>query len=1517
MAHNTLFGAQPFEELANEEEPTSPTSLEDFYREQERKDLERRLSKKSSIRRRRGRSKSFASTTTSDRPLSQEIERPLSPIRSPKSPPLPALPEGAGTSTPPPAQQLSFQREREQAGNWYQPEHEMKTHYEIHNNIIPPIPWTNHHLRVPGSPWPPTSQPRKVSATNPPSQGTSTMMIPEKEKPSNASFNSSHSSFPKILAAQQNNVSPPAIYGPDHIDMLDPSDPWGMRWHHDGRYDVGDFTTSTRGKPTATWAGTSSPAIDIPKRPNTRGNTPNGGPPFRSAPKAPSPLSQSTSAVPLKNGSSISLDTPKQLHRRLSKRNSNQSQPMSATLGPGEGRRVSGFRALFSSSSSNQQQQNYLYAPQLERKRSKTMGSVTPTSNGSFPEKSPDEAHRPPSSTVSAPLSGQNGQRSSLNPSPTKEKRSSYLGRLVKKFSIIRHHSDPEPSPTHKQFPQKRSTTQMNGGFHSPLETEGPGHPKFASAPAHVESPISAVPEVRLTSPSVDHGDNLEGPPDRSDSPPPLTNEELRIQRPPSEGRGTPEPELGRFGGLVVTNPDGGMSEAESLSKTPRRRTKSTPAPRPHAVLDMDLPPPPPRGSFMRELGTAESSPATDYTPLRVINGPEPETDTGTIGGDVIASPVSSRSATTLPPSPEPRRSVHSTIDSTLSSATPRPASLAETRKSVHSTIESTLLSAIPSIPDLPNVSPFNPMQTLADEAMSPGSSAMETALESPQISIKLESVASPLIRMDSRSISASPAPSATSRSVVASPPPSTTIRSVMASPEPSSRSFITSPPLSATSRSIVASPPVTPKAVDSPIERPMSAQSNDTIMSVDTETTVPMVRSPPPMSPPPMSPDTPAPRPRRPVPAAPSVASSSSEFARPNPRTSSLANNARYGAYYSPDSYATLSIPSGPQSDSNPIPTPPARLPLPLLFESASREKLNNSAEKLQVEGSPDRRGDKSSERAPERKAERPPERSSERRAEKVPERHAERKVERPAERPTDRSSERPPERPVDRSSERSSDRSSDKQTQKKPDFQKVHPSVAKDSSLMANGKTSSKERRIGVPTPFARLEEMAVVKEKRNQSTSRVPEESLDVRPPKEISKSRSKDSSLENPRRSQTDISTNGDGSASRRPIMVHTNSYHLPSSRRDSDQDTENGSMRKRGNSSVGSSDSRAVAAPPSDDSRRRANSTRSRSSTAPSTNVVNGQSSAATGPPPARAESKRREKSESQDSSRHVISGGGHNWEVIEAIMMQPDSPPPTKRRPSHSRDLSSGGSGTTAKPQSNGSEFPARTSSRRGYTPDGEPIVLQSKRVASPTQDIEPTFNKGHVRERSKTYETERLQEQVQSQPTTRTRSKSRAKETQPNLNLNKPQPPRPPPTPLMEEVVLPNGSSASPSSRRESVRRVHRPTSEVVNTAELGAQEAWEHDRMTARGQSVMMPDGFVVSPPSSHRASGGSSVQMPYGAPGAGSAHTSFVVQPPFQPRNPQPSGYYYSNQGPIHNPLPAPPATILPPKSNRNRI
>lgn len=71
------------------------------------------------------------------------------------------------------------------------------------------------------------------------------------------SSSGSNNSLPKNPA-----IGPPVVYATDHIDMLDPSDPWGMRWHHDGRYEVG-VTPTPRGNPTATWAGTSSPAVDV------------------------------------------------------------------------------------------------------------------------------------------------------------------------------------------------------------------------------------------------------------------------------------------------------------------------------------------------------------------------------------------------------------------------------------------------------------------------------------------------------------------------------------------------------------------------------------------------------------------------------------------------------------------------------------------------------------------------------------------------------------------------------------------------------------------------------------------------------------------------------------------------------------------------------------------------------------------------------------------------------------------------------------------------------------------------------------------------------------------------------------------------------------------------------------------------------------------------------------------------------------------------------------------------------
>jgi hypothetical protein len=341
-------------------------------------------------------------------------------------------------------------------------------------------------------------------------------------------------------------------------------------------------------------------------------------------------------------------------------------------------------------------------------------------------------------------------------------------------------------------------------------------------------------------------------------------------------------------------------------------------------------------------------------------------------------------------------------------------------------------------------------------------------------------------------------------------------------------------------------------------------------------------------------------------------------------------------------------------------------------------------------------------------------------------------------------------------------------------------------------------------------------------------------------------------------------------------------------------------------------------------------------------------------------------------------------------------PPRTSSRSGYT---ASGEPITLSSPKST-SSFAPSVPPKRASSKDQPPVIS-----ASSSRDKERSKSQ-YERERERDRETarkageERARERAQEQSQTpapalapapvRIRSKSRPREAPlpPGVNLNKPQPPRPPPTPATSQQALPtlktiangvptpfqlatgastirspppieagrsNSKRDSVPSRRESLQRA-RPTSEVVNIPELGAQEAWEHDRMTARGQSVLLPDGFLVGPSSSQRASGGSSLsqqQSPYGGQqyggqqyggqqyggqqyggqqyggqqyggqpygsSVGSAHTRVVVQPPFQAqaRPPPNPGYYYSQQPPIPNPLPAPPATIMPPKTRRNRI
>lgn len=369
----------------------------------------------------------------------------------------------------------------------------------------------------------------------------------------------------------------------------------------------------------------------------------------------------------------------------------------------------------------------------------------------------------------------------------------------------------------------QRSMSTANG-IYSPKEDVT--HPKYASAPDTVDSPLSLVPEVRLTQPSIDGEYGV--------SSVPLPKQEGH-EKAMSEGRSSPEPQLPQFGGLMVTNPDANASEAESMaSPRPRRVTLASSSPLSSEMV-------PPKMPFLAAgMDSADSSPATQITPLRVINGQDPETETE--AGTILASPVTIRESLASPQ--ESRLSLHS-----------------ESRRSLHSESDVRLLgSAIPSIPDLPNISPFNPAQMLT-KSPSPRITNIEPSLHSKT-------------------------------SIISSSTGSTPNQYTIQFEEPS-----------------------TPKESAKPMEaaqsRPRSTYSVATNKStVDT------------------------------IDLASSVGHGSDDFTRPTPRKNSVSQVSRYAAYYSPDTYPAMTLPPAPQPELNPLPTPPARFPLPLQ-ESNSREKL------------------------------------------------------------------------------------------------------------------------------------------------------------------------------------------------------------------------------------------------------------------------------------------------------------------------------------------------------------------------------------------------------------------------------------------------------------------------------------------------------------------------------------------------------------------------------------------------
>jgi hypothetical protein len=885
-------------------------------------------------------------------------------------------------------------------------------------------------------------------------------------------------------------------------------------------------------------------------------------------------------------------------------------------------KRISGFRSLFSGSSS---------APVIDRQRRVTLASGSaPPAIGLLGGKEKDgkESHAAKSQTLNAPPSSYS-QRSSLSPSPTKEihgangngagaKRSSYLGRLVKKFSTIRHNTEPgvgdnvmgkrrdlSPSgftPPNSAGPVadgqlKRSASTANVIFPKPeADTAGlgGGHPKFASAPAEtVENPILNVPELRLVGVQEDPlggtevpGNGMGGmgsPSSPIDSPIHRQQQEqqndqiLRRQqqqkRPLSDGRNSPEPQIAglQFGGLVITNPDvrasaasatdadvGGKEGGSEYDGSPMHRIRRVEA-SPPPVGGMHAPP---RPAFMRNAGagfvgatsSAESSPNVNYTPLRVVNGreeTETETETEVNGKGLrdIPSPISP--ASTLPVLPSPRRTLYSENGS-------------------HAQL---LLSAIPSIPDLPSISPFNPARSLnGGETDSPRSDSMETALEfmSPPVS----------------SLSINRPPLSTSRAVsnhsLAKPDEGSPARK----PSPDQRQQ-QQRPLSITSSgttkassvagSIPASTSSTSTNATSSTATTTKPPTNDTATSTiklatnvsdyDYETAIP-------------------------PPARRRAPSSAATVATAPGSDGQGGGGSRFGAYYSPGTFPSLAIPPGtPQQpgsqrhsllslENNPLPTPPARLPIPLLSENGSREMLRTES------GSAERPRPLSGAENSNSERLRAQSQSGSTEREKLKGSSSKERL----------NSQKSKETVRDTREVRDS-----REVRSSPSGRFEAPSSSSSRSISSNvvdlsfsprstptfDRPGSRDKRSDREAPsYGWDKEADVVKERRNQSTFRIPGESSDSRPssrdPPSSSASsatagtgsgareRTRSASKEtlnaggaNPSRSR--VESGSYDVTSSRPVPKQTNSYHsTASSLRDSDPEAE--ARRKRTNSS---------------------------------------------------------------------------------------------------------------------------------------------------------------------------------------------------------------------------------------------------------------------------------------------------------------------------------------------------------------
>ncbi|KAJ6520061.1 hypothetical protein C8R45DRAFT_1085966 [Mycena sanguinolenta] len=612
----------------------SPGELDAFYRDMERTDLERKLSKpkrSSSIWSR----KSLRRTSTNQ---SQSQPQPASAAKltSPSTSSLAnAYPRslnghdrGESADTVPPMPIMlsrSIVPDRlPELPAWYKENTNHSVRYPIHNPVGPRW-YKNHHLVAPASTRP--SRPPSVFSPSFPPIASSGEAGPAPSRSASNSPLPTPNSSQTDMRPRSRKTSQTAR---DNVDLLDVSDPWGAPWHHESPYDVGlssspaSFEESGHSSPTA-HGPTNAHAAASRSRSTSVATAQN-----RRKTVTPSPLSQSTSAIHLQ------VPEKAQISRKLSKRR---------TVG------------IFGRHTS---------APTTPSDETNPRGE-SPASLGS----------------------------SFLAPTSKNDRRGSVLGRLAKRFSIIRkplpvaapmqviRQPSPEkrqPSPEKRQpSPEKRQPSPEK--FHAPepvkrvppplLHQESSFvviHPQPEPARVEVDrtSSISIEAEVpytmgRLTVANPDPG-SVESTPVQREISLPREERAVEHERVPTDetihSTSSKSPIAMQGVQLPARSPEP-VASSSSLSVPSQRHSSSTIEPRPtsRSASPPPLsppPPPPPEKPFQtpyREERSSSGPPAsTERSSSPLTSKAQPSR------GRVQSPPAGTSTSAGRPPSQSPTK---------------------------------------------------------------------------------------------------------------------------------------------------------------------------------------------------------------------------------------------------------------------------------------------------------------------------------------------------------------------------------------------------------------------------------------------------------------------------------------------------------------------------------------------------------------------------------------------------------------------------------------------------------------------------------------------------------------------------------------------------------------------------------------------------------------------------------------------------------------------------------------------